>query len=367
MKIIITKKEEVRDMSKSIRTAVVAVISVLLIGAMIAGIWLFANGQTASTTLSSSNAPTNTVKSGDHYIYADDTVKTATGEYVYKVYCDNCSGSGQVFETKNEECSANCLFIEPYKLSGFLVDCKSCGGSGKCATCGGSGEVKKGWLNTRYGCRACGGFGKKGWFSSDLKNGSGECAYCDSTGKVFEICAKCAGSHFATITAKTRCSVCSGKGYYWMSGIDILDCTNCHGYGQITEHSDIATCNAGCTVIGKDASGLSIYGFKSVCLTCSGSGHQKVYGSHKNVVYEAYGGGLTGCVVSQFRCKDCDKIWLLGQAGGTCSSNIVDAECSACSGSGYVTVKCSTCNGTGTISGDISITCSSCAGKGWKK
>ena len=351
-------------MSKSVKTAVLAVVSVLLIGVLIAGVWLFANGQTAaSTTVSVSNVPANTIKSGDYYIYADDTVRTATGEYVYKVYCDTCSGSGNA--TVTTRCSAGCEYITPYRLSGFMVNCETCSGTGVCQVCNGKGYTVGGWLKTHYGCKGCGGSGEDGWFGDKYVEGDKRCADCKGTGEVYAVCATCKGSHY--ITTKEDCSVCSGKGYYWMSGNDVLDCADCHGHGNIAGHSDNITCNAGCTVIGKDASGSSIYGFKSVCLACSGAGHQKGHGSHKNVVYEVYGGGLTGGIVSLFRCKDCDKIWPLGQDGGTCSKNVVDAECSACSGSGYVTTKCATCSGTGTISGDVGVTCSSCSGRGWKK
>ncbi len=220
-------------MSKSVKTAIVAVVSVLLIAALIAGIWLFANGQTATnTTVSVSNAPANTIKSGDYYIYADDTVKTATGEYVYKVYCDNCSGSGDA--TVTTRCSAGCEYITPYRLSGFMVECETCSGTGVCQVCDGKGYTVGGWLNTHYGCKGCGGSGEDGWLGDKYVQGDKKCADCKGTGEVYAVCATCKGSHY--ITTQEDCSVCSGKGYYWMSGNDVLDCADCHGTGYETQN-----------------------------------------------------------------------------------------------------------------------------------
>ena len=333
-------------MSKSVKTAIVAVVSVLLIAALIAGIWLFANGQTATnTTVSVSNAPANTIKSGDYYIYADDTVKTATGEYVYKVYCDNCSGSGDA--TVTTRCSAGCEYITPYRLSGFMVDCETCSGTGVCQVCNGKGYTVGGWLNTHYGCKGCGGSGEDGWLGDKYVEGDKRCADCKGTGEVYAVCATCKGNY--DITSSEDCSVCSGKGYYWMSGNDVLDCADCKGVGSTVTITE-KRCTAGCHYIPS----MNGYGFDGPCSTCNGDGEVtstcalcKGTGEVKKYLHpEGYK------YVQCFKCK---------------GSGSVTETCSACNGNSVCRHACDSCNGSGYVNVEVSNACSSCSGRGWKK
>jgi len=337
-------------MSKSVKTAIVAVVSVLLIAALIAGIWLFANGQTATnTTVSVSNAPANTIKSGDYYIYADDTVKTATGEYVYKVYCDNCSGSGDA--TVTTRCSAGCEYITPYRLSGFMVECETCSGTGVCQVCDGKGYTVGGWLNTHYGCKGCGGSGEDGWLGDKYVEGDKRCADCKGTGEVYAVCATCKGSHY--ITTKEDCSVCSGKGYYWMSGVDIIDCSECKGIGSTVTITEMVTCTTGCIfdlVLGNSyiRDTCSSCNGSRKCSSCGGKGYTR--------------GGLTGN--TKYGCGSC---------GGSGGGIHIGAEpykqgsgkCRTCHGSGLILTLCSTCGGRGMIERSVEQDCKSCNGLGY--
>ncbi len=112
-----------------------------------------------------------------------------------EVSCGHCAGSGEV------RCDT-------------MMNCRSCGGSGKsfqsCASCGGSGKINRGYQG-RYGhvdnyesCSPCWGSGKRDQDCLMCSNGKVTCDRCGGRGRV--VCDRCSGS------GEVVCGQCDGSG-----------------------------------------------------------------------------------------------------------------------------------------------------------
>ncbi len=310
-------------MTKKGKIILTAFVSVMLVCALGIGICLLSAQATPDPTLSTKSGAESagyTIKVGNYM--ASEYATTAGGERVYKVYCDNCHGSGRLGGT-NVVCPKDCHFSAPYRLSGAWVECGECDGTGS------------------IGSKDCAG-----------------CAGSGRTGQYWQPCATCSGKSFVTLE-KTDCGICTGKGYFWMKGDKVLDCASCQGFGTLlsVKYVDCDDCHhvyqgkAGNWTRCDDCDGSG----EKICERCDGNGYTRYRGNgqwwKENHACEACGGhGVT-------------SVWGSDYHAGT---GKVACECKDSEYAGFVWETCDECDGAGMLTlKSFGGTCAVCAGAGW--
>lgn len=247
-------------------------ISIMLVCALGIGTCLIYNQMTADASMSAKSeaiAAGYTIEVGNYM--ASGYTTTATGEKVYKVYCDNCHGSGRVGERSLDcgVCSgkgyfwmkgdkvldcADChgfgekieyVYCEDcdavwHGESGNWIKCNKCDENGQidCPSCDGQGyERYRGqgeWLKEKHACKDCGGQGVTSVWHDNYRAGTGkvpcECQATENKGYFWEPCKHCPGpdcmgGKMLVEVDKGPCTKCEDGQ---------VTCTKCHGDGEYT-------------------------------------------------------------------------------------------------------------------------------------
>lgn len=332
-------------MTKSAKNILTALACVLVICAMGIGICCACGAAAGDTTLSTESAAHRAgydIQVGEYF--ASEYQQTTAGDYVYKVYCDSCSGSGYI-DGDLEECPAGCTHVTPYALSGFWEQCDACSGAGKIVTGYGKHLAIQQGLSGTY-CGLCGDRMYTTLGECKRHPQYSDCSACSGSGNpgyIWRTCDTCDGEHYV-LSEDTECEACSGKGYFWMRGAKAIDCATCHGYCSLIEEYTVA------------------------CEECEADEHQTTTGHWVRCTCgnSASDGACGTCEDGKVTCSTCDGV---GAVPGSSTSGVW-GRCPTCDGAG--TVDCSDCAGTGVSSctdchGTCEVTCSHCGGAGYTK
>ena len=146
--------------------------------------------------------------------------------------CAMCNGTGQS------------------SLSSF---CVLCAGTGVCSVCDGKGYYFPDNGGSGSGSNSSGGSYNGSSSGSGSNNSTRTCAVCGGSGK----CTSPSNDKYHC-RGTGKCQTCSGKGYYWYGGLELM-CPNCDvpGHGNTPGNGKCGFC-----------------GGSGQCKYCNGKGHK---------------------------------------------------------------------------------------------